>query len=269
MTLLDHERYCVAITEETALLRDTLRGADLGRTVPTCPDWTIGDLAVHVGQAHRWVEAMVRERATEELPEDAEHIPHFEPEPDEDALDAWLADGAQRLADTLRAAGPAQTMWSWARPQHSGFWARRMANETVVHRADAAIAAERPYDPAPDLAADVLDEWFELITDPDQVAGDPELHELLGIGETLHLHATDVPGAEWLIVRDPGSVHVSRTHAKADVALRAGLTDLLLVFQRRLPLDSPRLEIIGDRALLDHWLERTAFGASEDEDDDA
>jgi uncharacterized protein (TIGR03083 family) len=265
MTWLDHERYCEAITDETTLLRETVRGADLTRTVPTCPDWTIGELAVHVGQAHRWAEAMVRDRAAEELPDDAEHVPGYDPAPGAAVLDAWLADGAERLADTLRTAGPAQPMWSWARPQHSGFWARRMANETVVHRADAAIAAERPYDPAPDLAADALDEWFDLITDPEQVAGDPELHELLGSGETLHLHATDVPGAEWLIVRDPDRVHWSHSHAKADVALRGTLTDLLLAFQRRLPLDSPRLEVLGARPLLDHWLARTRFGPADDE----
>ncbi|MEE4543719.1 maleylpyruvate isomerase N-terminal domain-containing protein [Streptomyces sp. V4-01] len=266
MSLLDHERYCAAITDETALLRDTVRGADLTRTVPTCPDWTIGRLAVHVGQAHRWVEAMVRDRAAEELPDDAEHIADYEPAAGADALDAWLADGADKLAGALRTAGAEQPMWSWARPQNAGFWARRMAMETVVHRADAAIAAERPYDPAPELAADALDEWFELATDPDAVAEDPRARELLGSGQTLHLHATDVPGAEWLIVRDPDRLRWSRTHAKADMALRATLTDLLLVLQRRLSPDSPRLEIIGERALLDHWLARTAFGASAEDE---
>jgi uncharacterized protein (TIGR03083 family) len=267
MSWLEHERYCTAITTETELLRDAVRGADLARQVPTCPDWTLAELAVHVGQAHRWVEAMVRTRATEELPEDADHIPDHRPGDGCDTaavLDAWLADGAGRLAATLREAGPDLPMWSWARPHRTAFWARRMAMETLVHRADAALAAQRPYTTEPDLAAGALDEWFELVTDPDSVAGDPELTELLGTGQTLHLHATDVPGAEWLIVRGPDRLQVTRAHARADVALRGALTDLLLAFQRRLPLDSDRLDVLGDRALLDHWLARTAFRPAEE-----
>jgi uncharacterized protein (TIGR03083 family) len=264
---LDHERYCAAITDETTLLRATLRGADLGRQVPTCPDWTLEQLAVHVGQAHRWAAEMVRVRATAELPEDAAHVPGFVPPPGAGALDGWLADGAALLAATLREAGPGQPVWTWSGPHRAAFWARRMAVETLVHRADAALGAGRPYTAEADLAADGLDEWFTLVTDPAQVEEDPELHELLGTGQTLHLHATDVPGAEWLIVRGPERIEVRREHAKADVALRGPLTDLLLAFQRRLPLDSERLEVLGDRGLLDHWLERTRFGPAEDAQD--
>ncbi|MGX9227659.1 hypothetical protein ACWV95_18165 [Streptomyces albus] len=50
-----------------------------------------------------------------------------------------------------------------------------------------------------------------------------------------------------------------RGHAKADVALRGPLTDLLLVLQRRLPSHSPRVEVLGDRTLLDLWLRATSF----------
>lgn len=266
MTGLTYERHCAAVLAETQALRDTVRGTDLARQVPTCPAWTLHDLAVHVGQAHRWVELTVRTRAAEEVPDDADHVPGYHPEPGAEALDAWLDEGARQLAAALREAGPDAAVWSWARPQNARFWARRMAAETLVHRADAAIAAQRPYAAADDLAADALDEWFELVTDPDEIAGDPELTELLGTGQTLHLHATDVPGAEWLIVREPDRVRVVREHAKADVALRGTLTDILLAFQRRLPLESDRLDVLGDRALLDHWLARTRFGTPEEPD---
>lgn len=263
MTALAYERYCAAIITETQALRDTLRGAKPAARVPTCPDWTVEELAVHVGQAHRWVELTVRTRAVEEIPEDADHVPDFRPDPGAEALDAWLAEGARMLAGALRATPPDTAVWTWARPHTAAFWARRMTAETLVHRADATIAARRPYTAEPDLAADALDEWFELVTDPETVADDPELTELLGTGQTLHLHATDVPGAEWLIVREPGQIRVVREHAKADVALRGTLADLLLAFQRRLPLDSDRLTVFGERALLDHWLERTRFGEPE------
>ncbi|MFF2408249.1 hypothetical protein [Streptomyces sp. NPDC058092] len=51
-----------------------------------------------------------------------------------------------------------------------------------------------------------------------------------------------------------------RAHEKATVALRGPLTDVMLVFDRRLPADSDRVEVLGDAELLDLWLERAAFG---------
>ncbi len=259
MSWLEHDRYCAAIVSETALMRETACGADEGRTVPSCPDWTLRDLLLHVGRAHRWAELMVRERATAEVPDDAAHVPDHDPAPGPGALDAWLEAGATRLADTLRAAGPDLPVWTWARPQRAGFWARRMTHETLVHRADAALAAARPFTTDPELAADTVDEWLELITDPEQIAGDKELTELLGTGQTLHLHATDAD-AEWVIVRGPERLEVRRAHEKCDVALRGTLTDVVLALMRRLPLDSDRLEVLGERPLLDHWLARTSFG---------
>jgi uncharacterized protein (TIGR03083 family) len=260
MAGLDHERYCVALTEETALLREALHGADPGIKVPTCPEWTLRELAGHVGFAHRWVEEIVRTRATAQVPDSAvwDGVPPGDPE----GLDNWLADGAGRLAATLREAGPDLPVWSWTPDRRTGVWARRMALETLVHRADAAIAAEFPFEAEPEPAADAIDERLELVTSPQAARVRPERRELLGTGETLHLHATDAPPelhAEWLIERGPRAVTWRRAHAKADVAVRAPLTELMLVVHRRLALDDDRLEIFGDRALLEHWLARTAF----------
>ncbi|MEU3460138.1 maleylpyruvate isomerase family mycothiol-dependent enzyme [Streptomyces sp. NPDC006733] len=259
MAWLEHEAYCTAIVEETARLRDTLRGSDPGAKVPTCPGWTLHELAAHVGQAHRWAETIVGTRAEKYLPES--QVPDYEA-PAGEKLDGWLAEGAERFAATLRESGPELPVWTWARPQQAGFWARRMVLETLVHRADAALATWSEYQAPAELAADAIDEWLEIVTDPLAVEQTPELAELRGHGQTLHLHATDSPEglvAEWVIERGPESVTWRREHAKGDVALRAPLTDLLLAFYRRLPLDSERVQVLGDRELLDHWLARTAF----------
>ncbi|MCQ4214292.1 maleylpyruvate isomerase family mycothiol-dependent enzyme [Streptomyces longispororuber] len=260
---LSHDRYCDEILAQTDLLRDHLRGADLAVTVPTCPDWTLRDLAVHVGGAHRWVETTVRTRAVEEVSEKA--VEGFEGPADDDpaALDAWLADGARRTADTLRAAGPDEPCWTWSWRRDAGFWARRMAHETVVHRADAALAAGAAYDVPPELAADAVDEWLQIVTYGQRIGFDQALIDLRGPGRTLHLHATDTApevAAEWLIeLRDEG-VAWRRGHEKADVALRGPLTALLLAFYRRVPLDDARVEVLGERELLEFWLERATFG---------
>lgn len=259
MAKLPHDLYCDEIIGRTDALRAVLRGADLSTTVPTCPDWTLRDLAVHLGGAHRWVGEIVRTRATEAIP--PEGAPGSSPEGDDPAgLDAWLAEGAARTVEALRAAGPDQEVWSWAWEPSTGFWARRMAHETIVHQADAALAAGADCAVAPELAADTIDEWLEIVAFVRTTGYKKETLELTGPGRSIHLHATDAPGAEWLIEFGEDGFDWRRAHGKASVALRGPLTDLMLVFNRRLPADSDRVEVLGDAALLDFWLERTAFG---------
>ncbi|WP_326662713.1 maleylpyruvate isomerase family mycothiol-dependent enzyme [Streptomyces sp. NBC_00385] len=257
-TPLAHERYCDEIVRLTDVLRSAISGADLEATVPTCPEWTLRDLAVHIGGAHRWAGEIIRTRATEELPD--EDVPAFTPDGDDPGvLDTWLAAGAAGTAGALREAGPEAEVWSWYRDRSAGFWARRMALETVVHLADASLAAKVPYTMVPDLAADTIDEWLEIVAHA-QAEGDPEAAELRGGDRSIHLHATDVPDAEWLIEFGENGFTWRRAHGKATVALRGPLTDLMLVFNRRLAPDDDRVEVLGDADLLDFWLARSSFG---------
>src|SRR5919201_1093112 len=167
-------------------------------------------------------------------------------------------DGA-RFAETLRRAGPDARAQVWVYSLPTGFWARRAALDLVVHRADAAGTVKADYTVAPELAADAVDELLELISDPQVRSASPSLAELRGAGETIHLHATDTdPGlsAEWLIELGPEGFTWRRGHERATVALRGPLADVLLVFYRRLPADSERVEVLGDAALLAFWLHR-------------
>lgn len=260
---LDHARYCTEIAEQTRLLRHALVGADLTARVPTCPDWTLRELAVHVGGAHRWVNEIVRSRAEDDVPDDA--VPAFDgPASDgPDALDAWLAEGAELLTAALREAGPAEPVWTWTARRETGFWARRMTHETVVHRADASLTAGLEYAVEAELAADCIEEWLEIVSSPEAQEEDEELAELRErAGESLHLHATDVDAfpAEWLIELGRDGITWRRAHARATVAVRGPLTEVLGVFCRRLPPDSDRVQVLGDAELLDFWLTRTGFG---------
>ncbi|RAJ64863.1 uncharacterized protein (TIGR03083 family) [Streptomyces sp. KhCrAH-43] len=257
MGLQAHERYCDEIVRLTGELRAAIRGADLGATVPTCPDWTLRELVEHVGRAHRWAGEIVRTRAAEPVAD--EKVPGNSPVSDDPAaFDAWLAEGGAGLADALREAGPDAEVWAWAWERSTGFWARRMAIETVVHLADAAVTAKVPYTMTPELAADTIDEWLQIVAFA-QKLDRPGIGELPRDGRTLHLHATDVPGAEWLIELGADGVTWSREHGKADVALRGPLTDVMLVFNRRLAVNSERVEVLGDAGLLDFWLEHVTF----------
>lgn len=262
MTLLAHDRYCDEITHQVGLLRDVLTsGADLSVTVPTCPEWSLERLVRHTGGALRWVELMVRTRAREEVPED--RVPSGEGPEDAGALEAWLAETGEMLVAALREAGPDARVWSWAGIPTSGFWARRMAHELTVHRADATLAAGQPYEVAPEIAADAIDEWLQIVEFAQRTIPDDESRELRGSGRSIHLHATDgTPrlNAEWVIEFTEDVIVWRRGHEKATVALRGPLTAVMLAFYRRLPLDSPELEVLGERELLEFWLERASFG---------
>ncbi|MFC8869503.1 maleylpyruvate isomerase family mycothiol-dependent enzyme [Streptomyces sp. NPDC057148] len=266
MTLLAHDRYCDEIAVQVDRMREVLTsGADPAATVPTCPDWSLEDLVLHVGRALRWTGLIVETRAEENVPLD--RAPGSEgpgTRGDVAALDAWLAESGRTVVAALREAGPDAQAWSWAGIDTSGFWARRMTHELVVHGADAALAAGRPFEAvAPEVAADAVDEWLQIVQFVQRALPDGPARELRAPGRSIHLHATDAPAeldAEWVVELAEEGVTWRRDHEKADVALRGPLTDVLLAFYRRLPPDAPGLEVLGDRKLLDFWLEKAAFG---------
>ncbi|WP_330460083.1 maleylpyruvate isomerase family mycothiol-dependent enzyme [Streptomyces sp. NBC_00820] len=264
MTLLAHDRYCDEIAYQVGRLRDVVTsGADLSATVPTCPDWSLEQLVRHVGGALRWVDTLVRARAQENIPR--EEVPDWagpEERGDAAALEKWLGEAGESVVAALREAGPDVAVWTWMGLLTTGFWARRMTHETAVHHADAALAAGLPYEIASEVAADALDESLELTLRVLPLRGrDEALRE--GPARSVHLHATDTGAAldaEWLMEFGAGRLGWRRGHEKATVALRGPLTALLLASYRRLPLDTPGLEVLGDREVLEFWVERVTFG---------
>jgi len=262
MAPLPYDRFCDEVVAQTDLLIDVLRGADLSRGVPTTPDWTLAQLVRHIGGNLRSLETALRTGRAVEDP--GRQVPDVAgPDGDDPvALHAWLAGAARACAAALRDAGPGGEAQVWVFQRGTTFWARRAANDLVIHRADAAGAVHAGYEVAPDLGADAIDELLELISDPQVAASSPRLAELRGPGRSIHLHATDTPAgleAEWLIELGTDGFTWRRGHQKATVALRGPLADVLRVFHRRLPADSERVEVVGDAALLDFWLERVSL----------
>ena len=98
--------------------------------------------------------------------------------------------------------------------------------------------------PSPDLAADAINEWIELmVVQVDRQAPPVER------GRTLHLHATDAglgPTGEWTIVNDEDGPSWSHEHGKGDVALRGTAEDLLLAIVRRRDVADGDIEVFGD-----------------------
>lgn len=257
------DAYCSEISSRTDELRAAVRCAEAGPAgtpVPTCPGWSLTQLARHVGGTHRWAARIVRTRATGPVPHDlVDDVFSAGPETPA-ALDAWLADGAAELTGALLDAGPDAPVWTVAPSGTARFWARRMTHETTLHTADAAFVTDAPFAVREDLARDALDEWmgFGSLSRVLEAAG-PDAPPLTGPGRTLHLHATDVRQAEWLVDLTGEPITWSHAHEKAAVAVRAPLTDLvLLLYGRRTPAD-PSVEVYGDAGLLTLWLERSGF----------
>lgn len=108
------------------------------------------DLVVHTGGVHRQKELVVREHLKDD---------DFEFErPQGDLLD-WFSDGAAMLVKTLASAEAKDPCWTWFGPDQTvGFWQRRMAHETLIHRVDAELAHGAVTDIDPVLAEDGIDE---------------------------------------------------------------------------------------------------------------
>ncbi|MGH3234002.1 MAG: maleylpyruvate isomerase family mycothiol-dependent enzyme [Streptosporangiaceae bacterium] len=269
MTVLNYDRYCAEIVTQTDLLSSCVKGADPAIPAPSCPGWSLGRLLRHLGDVQRWAETIVRSRATGPVEHSGGRSPDGAGErageraDDLDALGAWLVEGAERLADTLRRAGPGTSVWAPAPDGSTDFYARRMTHETAMHRADATLAVGAEFTVDQDVALDGIDEWMELGSMPMRFEFHPAMRELLGPGRTLHLHATDTApeaAAEWLVDLTGDAITWRRAHEKAAVAVRGPLTDLLLVIYKRRPAAGGGVEVFGDAQLLDFWLERVSFG---------
>jgi uncharacterized protein (TIGR03083 family) len=248
MPTMDHEAHVDAIERESAAFAVAAAAVDSDARVPSCPDWTADDLLRHVGIVQRWATGQVAERRTERVWTDDVDAPT-----DRDPLLGWVREGSAGLVAVLRATPPDTAMWTFPGMGEARFWSRRQAHEIALHRVDMQLA--RPGDDPPDpieseLACDGIDEFLEGVV-PYRLRD-----RMVGDGETFHFHRTDGDG-EWLVRLTPEGPAVERAHAKGDVAVRSGASDLLLVLRNRAGLDT--VEVFGDEALLARWHELTAI----------
>ncbi len=259
MTRLEHGRFCDEVVNQTDLVRGGVEGADLSATVPTAPDWSLADLLRHLGGNLRAVEMAVRTGTAVTEPD--RQVPgHGGPAGDDPAvLAAWLSEAAGRFAGTLAEAGPDVEAQVWVVRWPTAAWARRAAHALLGHRADAAGTVGAAFPADPDLAADAVDEFLDLMSSPEVAGTAPDGP---GPAGTIHLHATDTgPGvpSEWLVELGSPTFTWRHAHEKATVAIRGPIADVLRVAYRRLSPDADGIEVLGDRAVLDAWLDRVAL----------
>lgn len=245
-----------ALLDQTRAFGELIASADPATPVPTCPDWTLKQLFRHVGRGNRWAAAIVAGRRHTEL--DPREVPDGKPPDDPDAATAWLNDGAALLLKAVDQVGSDARVWTFLGPRPAGWWIRRRLHELTVHRADAARAVGADYDLDPELAADAISEWLERIS-----VEAKKYHRVpLERGQSVHLHATDGglgPTGEWTMVNDEDGVGWSHDHGKGSVAVRGPVKDLLMVATRRSSATDAGLDVFGDTAVWEAWLDRTPF----------
>ena len=238
---LDHARI---IEEGSARALDAL-AADADGTVSWCGDWRVSDVVAHLGGAHLMTARIIEGRPHADM----SSRDGLEPPDDVELLPEWVAAATDSLVSQLRALDPGEPCWTWyPEDQTVGFWARRMAHETLVHRWDAERGAGiDPVPMEPAEASDGVDEMLDVFVGLTRV-----LFTAPGEGESAHIHCTDTEG-EWLIrFPAPGERVLTREHAKGDVAFRGAAEALLLFLWGR---DGGPVETLGDEAVAARWRE--------------
>lgn len=147
---MDTDRLLQLLDEDGRLLARAA-AADPAAPVSSCPGWRVADVVRHTAEVYEHKMACVALAGVRPQP----WPPRW---PERDPLE-WYADAHGQLLEVLTATPASAPSWTWWPPDQTvGFWVRRMAQETVVHRVDveAAVGALGPVDP--ELAVDGVDE---------------------------------------------------------------------------------------------------------------
>jgi uncharacterized protein (TIGR03083 family) len=235
------DRFLSVFRAETAHIAVFAAGRDRTAPVPACPGFTAGEVVRHLGSVYRRITGWIR---TQSRPETWER----EPAPGADLI-AWFLDGADRLYTELsrRAPGEPCATW-WPYEETVRFWWRRMAHETIVHRADIE-SAFGPVGPiARDIATDGIDEvlalWLGYRLAADVLPRTPPDRRYHGSGQVIGVAAST---RVWRVELRESSVDISRELPHdADALVLGDPQDVYLwLWGRR---DDDAVRITGDRA---------------------
>src|SRR5215204_1755954 len=185
---MDYAQFLDCLAADFTRLRAVVP-TDLGAPVPTCPGWTVAYLTYHVGEVYLHKTLAMREGAEHESWPPKELA-------DEEPL-ALLDRAYAALREEFATRKPEDSAGTWYGPDQTvGFWIRRMAHETVIHRIDGELGTRQPVAPVPtDLAIDGIDELLKVFA----------AYSVAGWGD----YFTDI------LARSPGRTYTVRTEGAA------------------------------------------------------
>ncbi|MFI8083354.1 maleylpyruvate isomerase N-terminal domain-containing protein [Kitasatospora sp. NPDC086009] len=245
------------IDERSTAFRAAIASApSLDAQVPTCPEWTLFDLAQHIGEGRRdWAATVAAGPApAKSAAQGAPAAPR-----EREALLAWLAESTEQLVDALRKAGPDRGCWSWwetlQSPHTTGAVARHQLQQMAVHTYDAEITVGAPRPLPVEVALDGVEEFLSTCVAtasawPHKPAA-IDFHASEGRSWRLSLSAD---GARTVRLAEPGTQPATADGQDPDAApdslsIRGTANELVLILHNRIPIDS--LELDGDRGVFE------------------
>ena len=238
---LSPESYLRHVQAESARLGEVAR-LGLDAEVPNCPGWTVDSVVRHVAMVYvHKVEVLRLGALPQPWPPDFSARETFE----------WYDEARAAIVQALEKVGTELETWTFnPRDSTSGFWYRRMALESVVHRIDVeqAHGVVTPIDT--ELALDGIDEvLYPSLGGPWWEEGDTEYPidgavriTAAGRSWTIHADSTTVDvrqgseaDAAAEIFGDPTAVYLWLWGRAADDAIQtAGDEDVVRAFRGRL-----------------------------------
>ncbi|MGC9665366.1 maleylpyruvate isomerase family mycothiol-dependent enzyme [Planosporangium sp. 12N6] len=218
---MEYSRFLDCLAVDFTRLRAVAQ-IDPGAAVPSCPGWTVADLTRHVGEVYLHKTLAMREGAEpDEWP--PKTLAGEEPL-------ALLDRAYAELLGEFAARKPEDPAGTWYTPDQTvGFWIRRMAQETVIHRIDAELGAGQPVAPVPaDLAVDGIDELLKVFVAYSVVEWADYFTDILA-GSPGWTYTVRTDGAAWRVRTGPGLFAVTdgAGDAAADVTVSGPPTAVL------------------------------------------
>ncbi|GAA3654769.1 MDMPI-like protein [Lentzea atacamensis] len=234
------------LRREAELLAMSAIGQPPHKGVPACPGLNLGETVRHVGSGYRIALAWIRLGRKPEAGEWQEF-----PADGEDPLD-FMRSGAEAVIEELSAHEenePCATWWPVQ--QNYGFWRRRLAHETTLHRMDIQGAAGMEVGAVADeVAIDGVDEvltlWLGHKLDVLGVRGSRDGLVAIRVGDDEWLTRCGPHGASAWRVVNPEDAHL------ADAQVSALPMTMYRWLWGRLP--DRMVEVIGDHdAIAQLW----------------
>ena len=254
---MENSRFLACLEADYRRIREVVPG-HLAARVPTCPDWTVAELTRHVGQVYLHKVECMRSGGEVETGWPPAGLADEEPV-------ALLDRAYAELVAELTTRDPAAPGGTWYPPDPTvGFWFRRMAQESVIHRIDAELGAGAAIAPVPDdLAADGVDELLKVFVGYSvEAVGDYFAEALANSpGRVYQIETTataGTPSVGWIVRTSPGHFTVEGGPGEKpaddpapDVTIAGSPTDMLRwAWNRETPGEPSRVTVEGSEEAL-------------------
>jgi uncharacterized protein (TIGR03083 family) len=205
---MENVRFLECLDSDYRRIRGVVPG-HLSASVPTCPGWDVAALVRHVGEVYLHKVECMRAGGPLETPWPPAGLLDEEPV-------ALLDRAYSALTAEFIGRDPGDLGGGFYDPDPTvGFWIRRMAQESVIHRVDAELGAGVAVSPVPDdLAVDGVDELLRVFIGwafgkwPGDFA--EALKDSPGYAILIQAGApADSPGGSWLVQMAPDRLTVA------------------------------------------------------------